>query len=308
MTNSLNRDKAITTTQSIDDIQNKLEALRKSRDDLNKKTKEYISSLQDIDNQINDFLRTARDIYKKKRDYWNEKVKQLKVKKNEYKDLFDRLIEDRKKLLDSKTEGKSAKRGISLKDIDRKIEGLERTIETENLEIEKENEIVDKIKELWDSKNGLLKEQQSDEYYKIERKIELVKINMNKIYEQLEKWSNKSQENHLKMLDLYQKVNELRDQKKKIEEELIENKKAADSFHEQFLEVVNQKKKLGKVKKAPRQRRQKGKTSYKSNMPNKSDPALEKLKQEKLASALEKQKTGQKLNLFEARLVLESKE
>ena len=33
---------------------------------------------------------------------------------------------------------------------------------------------------------------------------------------------------------------------------------------------------------------------------------LEKLKQEKLAAALEKQKAGRKLNLYEARLILES--
>jgi hypothetical protein len=32
---------------------------------------------------------------------------------------------------------------------------------------------------------------------------------------------------------------------------------------------------------------------------------LEKLKQDKLAEALEKQKAGKKLNLFEARLILE---
>jgi hypothetical protein len=33
---------------------------------------------------------------------------------------------------------------------------------------------------------------------------------------------------------------------------------------------------------------------------------MHKLKQDKLALALEKQKSGQKLNLFEARLVLEN--
>ena len=37
----------------------------------------------------------------------------------------------------------------------------------------------------------------------------------------------------------------------------------------------------------------------------KRNELLAKIKQDKLATALEKQKSGQKLNLFEARLILE---
>ena len=50
-----------------------------------------------------------------------------------------------------------------------------------------------------------------------ERKIQIVKINLNKIYEQLNKWSYKSQKYHIKMNELYQLAKDLRDKKRAIE-------------------------------------------------------------------------------------------
>ncbi|GAG57640.1 unnamed protein product, partial [marine sediment metagenome] len=44
-------------------------------------------------------------------------------------------------------------------------------------------------------KQEFFSDEKNNELFKIERKIEIVKINLNKIYEQLNKWSDKSQEN-----------------------------------------------------------------------------------------------------------------
>ena len=105
------------------------------------------------------------------------------------------------------------------------------------------------------------------------------------------------------MHEIYQTVNELREKKKSLEEELIENKKAADMYHEKFLRVMS------KIKKESRGKRP-AYTPKKSKAPKKQrtvrNEELEKLKQVKLAAALEKQKSGRKLNLYEARLILES--
>ena len=99
----------------------------------------------------------------------------------------------------------------------------------------------------------------------------------------------------------------LKEQKKKTEEELIDNKKAADAYHEQFLKVMNQRKTASK-KKAPYNRNKKPERYQKINRYNKEkNDELQKLKETKLATALEKQKAGKKLNLYEARLILESR-
>ncbi|MFX0187406.1 MAG: hypothetical protein ACFE8A_06690 [Candidatus Hodarchaeota archaeon] len=304
----MSKDKTFQISQlSFKELQNKIEDFKKKRDDLNQKTKEYINRLQEIEFEIIESLKTARDVYKPKRDHWNKKVKQLKNKKIEYKKLLDTLIDEKKKHQKQNGNGQISEHFTSVKQLERKIDNLERVIETENLDINKENEIVDKIRDLERKKQKLVAEQQNNGIYKIGRKIEIVKINLNKIYEQLAKWSGKSQKFHMKMLELYQEANQLKENKKKIEEELIENKKAADRYHDQYLKVINQKKKRNKSKRfyRPKRRPIKG---QRQKQADKNQEMLEKLKQKKLAVALEKRKTGKKLNLYEARLILEHSE
>ncbi len=286
-------------------LQSKIEDLRQKRDELNKKTKDYINELQDIEIEIANSLKVAKEQYKKKRDYWNNKVKKLKEKKIEYKTLLDNLIEEKKSLQKSEKDGNNNKKALSIKQIERKIENLERRIETETLDITEENTIIDKIRELAAMKQECLSQQNSNEILKIERKIEIVKINLNKIYEQLNKWSEKSQTYHSRMLQEFQNVDKLKEEKRKLEEELINNKKTADQFHEQYLKLMNQRKNSYKGKKSYNPRK---KPTIKSGRANKKNEMIEKIKQDKLATALEKQKAGKKLNLFEARLILEKSE
>ncbi len=295
---------------SLNQIQNEIESTRQKRDDLNKKTKEYINNLQEIEKEIVDTLKHAKNTHKKKRDYFNEKVKKLKEKKIEFKNLLNKLSEEIKELQTSKkNEGKSMGYS-SIKQLEHKIENYERIIETENLDIAQENAIIDKIRELAKIKQDFLSEQQNSRLFKLEQQIEIVKLNLSKIYEQLTKWSNKSQSYHQKMLDSYQEVNQLREKKRTMEEELIENKKRADSYHEQYLLFLNQKKKISKGKKRRPYDKTKTRKRPKQFTPRKNQKdveMLEKIKQDKLATALEKQKKGQKLNLYEARLILENR-
>ncbi len=288
---------------SFKELQSQIEGFREKRDDLNKKTKDFITKLQAIDIEIEKDLNTAKQDYKKKRDYWNTKVKKLKDKKNEYKEILDKFLEEKKKILGKRKKGGGSKSFVSVRQIEKKIDNLERRIEIENLDILEENAMVDQIRDLAKIKVDFLAEQEDTDVFKIERKIQIVKINLNKIYEQLNKWSSKSQDYHAKMLEIYQTVNKLREEKKVLEENLIENKKAADVYHEKFLQVMNKRKKESKGK-------QSNYSSKRPRTPQKRfthrNSQLEKLKQEKLATALEKQKAGRKLNLYEARLILES--
>jgi uncharacterized coiled-coil DUF342 family protein len=283
-------------------LQSQIEDLRQKRDELNQKTKQYINDLQEIEIKITNSLKIAKGKHKKKRDYWNNKVKQLKEKKIEYKTLLDNLIDEKKKLQNIGENHKQDKQILSIKQIERKIEILERRIETEKLDITEENTIIDKIRELAELKQEHLSEQKNNDLFIVERKIEIVKINLSKIYEQLNKWSNKSQEYHSKMLEEFQNVDKLKADKRKLEEDLIENKKTADRYHEQYLKVKNIIKKNFKGKRPYRQ----GKKPVSNfNRYSKKNERIEKIKQDKLATALEKQKAGKKLNLFEARLILE---
>ena len=295
----MSRNKPNTSQNSLRDLQLIIDDIRKKRDDLNAKTKEYINNLQENEIEINNLLKIAKEKYKKRRDYWNDKVKQLKAKKIEYKTLLEKLTEEKKAIQKS---NKKPNKIVSIKQIERKIDNLERRIEIENLDISEENALIDKIKELAEMKQDYFAEQQNSDLFRIERKSEIVKINLNKIYEQLNKWSNKSQEYHAKMLETFQKVDRLKENKRIMEEELIENKKSADRYHEQYLNLMNQRKKIYRGKRPYKTSR---KTSIRMSQISKRNEILKKIKQDKLATALEKQKAGKKLNLFEARLILE---
>ena len=89
-----------TSKNSFRELQIQIEEFRQKRDDLNKKTKNFISKLQAIDAEIDNHLNLAKQDYKKKRDYWNDKVKKLKDKKNEYKEILDKCFEEKKKFLE----------------------------------------------------------------------------------------------------------------------------------------------------------------------------------------------------------------
>ncbi|KKK46449.1 hypothetical protein LCGC14_0575020 [marine sediment metagenome] len=288
---------------SFKGLQILVEDLRKKRDKLNQKTKTYINDLQEIETEINVDLKNAKDKYKKKRDFWNNKVRELKEKKIEYKALFEKLLEEKKSI---RKKRKNSDNIISIKQVERKIDNLERRIETENLDIAEENALIDIIKELAESKYRFLAEQQNSDLVKLERKIEIVKINLSKIYDSLNKWSDKSQENHAKMLELFKNVDELREKKRLMEEDLIENKKTADSYHEQYLQVMNQRKKISKNKRPNNRSYKKSPSSFERI--RKKNAMIEDIKKNKLAEALEKHKAGKKLNLFEARLILEKSE
>ena len=307
MNSSMSKDKQ-KPRLSFKELQTQIEKNKEKRDELNKKTKDYINTLQDVEKGIMDSLKVAKEVYKKKRNYFNEKVKKLKEKKDEYKELLAKLVEEKKDIEHLKRDNGKFKGFTSIKKLESKIEYYERLIETENLDITEENAIIDRIKELAQIKQDSFAEQQSSKLFRLERKIEIVKINLNKIYEQLNKWSNKSQSYHQKMHDSYQKVNELREKKNRMEEALIENKKKADFYHEKYLNGINQKKKLskGRGRRPSYRAKPKKKQKYTPRQDPKQLELLEKIKQDKLAEALEKHKAGKKLNLFEARLILEN--
>lgn len=277
------------------DLQNQIDDAREKRDSLNQNTKEYINSLQEIEEQIKTQLEVAKQ-YKTYRDKWNDRVAKLKDKKIEYKDMLYEIVNK----INAFKKGRDKNKGkyISSKKIDNKIDNLERIIETESLDLSEENQIIEQIRELAKKKQEVLAEDEYNDIMKQEKKIDIIKINLDKIYEKISKWSNKSQSFHNKMHETYEQVNSLKDKKRQIEEKLIANKKEADAYHERFLELMKKRKNIPRGRGRGRDRGR----YYKKSQKNQK---LEKIMESKLQTALEKQKAGKKLNIYEARLILE---
>jgi len=243
----------------INNAQKKVKEFVLERNQLNSKLKNYILSFQSIDSEIYNSLYDAREFYNEKRNDYNIKLKKLKRKKNKYERLWNQLTKEMSTL--QKPEVNSnilvsidyTKR--SIEEIEDKINNINKKLEEQILDIDEENEIIEKLRELERNKQSKInilveleqkqtKKLQNGDYYKIQRRIETHEKNLKEIYETLIKLANKRLMTHKKMLDLYRKAGEFDNIKKRLENELIENKTTADGYYQLFLKLMNQNKKL----------------------------------------------------------------
>lgn len=277
---------------SFGEIQSQAEDYKRLRDEHNIKTKEIFKYLNSTNKEIEQYRKEAKDL-RKNRDEINQKIKSIKKKKYE---LIDKIKELKNKRNNLKSKDKANGNNYSLiKKYEAETEYLERSIETDQLTIKEENRIIERITELAEKQKDLLKYmEENDELFQIEKNIDSVGIELDNIKANFDVLSKESQAFHEKMVTLYKEVDYINDQRKIKEEELINNKVKADEYHELFIKMLNQKKRVRKPKKP---------YAYKKQMERKTieDEIIKK----NLATAIEKQKKGQRLNMFEARLLLE---
>lgn len=293
-------------------LQEKLKGVRRERNNLNKDIKESINSFLMIESEIIKSLLAAKEGCNKQRDRWNRKIRKLRNQKIEYKHLLDNLIEEKKKIQEPRINNKNLKQIISIKhsikEIESNIDKLESIIRTENLEINEENDLVEKIRALEEKKQELIAAQQDNDFYKIQRKIEIVELKIKRINVQLDKWPNKRRKSHIKMLNLYLKANELQNElknkKKKIEKELKETKNIADGYLSHFLKLINSEKEISRIKRIL-EARYRPEPSLPKYIRNKK--LFKRFKKEKLAIALDKKKEGKRMDFYEYKLILEER-
>lgn len=293
---------------SFNSLLQKIEVVKRKRNEVNKKIQEYISSFQLIETELIESFLTAKEIYDKRWKYCNKKIKLLKKKKIEYEYLFDNLIEEKKKLQNPRSNSKDLEliesNKNSIKQIDHKIYNLEKRFKSELLKINEENEVIDQISKLDKEKQELKIKLQSSEFYKNQSKIKFIEIKLKTIFEQLNKWFIKRRNSHEEIFDLFQKVYKLNNNKKKMERELSENKRAAERYFLQFSKTLNYENEISKKIRYNNKAKQKEMPRFELRIKNKE--LFKKFKQEKLAIALEKQKAGKKLHISEYRLILNS--
>ncbi len=277
---------------SFGEIQSQAEDYKRLRDEHNIKTKELFKYLNSTNKEIEQYRKEAKDL-RKNRDEINQKIKSIKKKKYE---LIDKIKELKNKRNNLKNKDKANGNNYSLiKKYEAETEYLERSIETDQLTIKEENRIIERITELGEKGKELLKYmEENDELFQIEKDIESIEIELDNIKENFDVLSKESQEYHEKMVTLYKEIDYTNDQRKIKEEELINNKVKADEYHELFIKMLNQKKRVRKPKKP---------YAYKKQMERKT--IENEIIKKNLATAIEKQKKGERLSMFEARLLLE---
>jgi len=307
----------------ITDAQKEIKELGHKRNQLNNKIKRYIKSFQMAEYEIYKSLFNTKEYYNKKRYYSIKKIRKLRRKVIEYEDILDFLITDRNKLkkpdLDRNILDIINCLDNSIKEINYRINSFNKKIKNQILSIEEEVYIVEKISKLVKKKQKRVKllsevkkvkitELQSTNYYKADSRIKLFETMLKEINRDLIKWSNKRKNYHKKMLDLYREAKEFRKFKKEMENKLKENKDAADHYYQLYLEIMNRNerdmiKKIWFKPKAKPQRREIIPPRLESIITRKE--MFKQFKNERLAIALEKQKSGKKLDFYEFKLILD---
>ena len=332
-------------SQDFNKWQKNLINLSLKRNLVNKELENYIKNIQTIDSEIFKALFTAKEYYNKKQQYYNQKIKRLKQKEIEFKKLLTNKEKRKLTKPKVTDEISNSIRYIkqSIEEIESKINNLSNQIEEVTLDIDEENNIIEDIKNLDRDKQinlrqlrkleqDLFREMKHDNYFKTVRTIEILEINLKEIPGDLDKLSKKKIKIHRKMLDLYRKAKIFEKIKKQIENELLEAKQATDRYLQLYSELTIQNNKIlieeqlrffkNKVK-AKEKRLLNTKHTIKENrlpnikyitrekrLPNikyitKKKILQKKLRNEKLKIALQKQKSGKKLNFYELKLILD---
>ncbi|MFX1389815.1 MAG: hypothetical protein ACFE9Z_07130 [Promethearchaeota archaeon] len=292
------------------------------RDEFNIKLKNLILSFQSFDSEIYKLLYEAREFYTNKRRKYNNKLTNLKRKKNEYERLRDSIKNQLQVITKPKLNGNLSisidytKRSLEV--IEDKIRYLTMKLENQILDIDEENRIIEEIISLESNKKekvsvlaDLEKKQiinlQVSNYYIKKKKKDALEKDLKGIYENLIILTNKRLMTHKKLLEKYREVREFDNIKKKVEIELRNDNGNASQFLILFLKLLNLNKKKLLEEFSIREKSKKQPIKVlKSDIKHiiKKKRNLKKLEQKKLAIALNKQKLGKKLDFYELQLIL----
>ncbi len=318
-----------------------------TRNQLDDKFINLLLNFQKVESQIYKLLLDVREFNKSKRIHCNLQIKKLKKQKIDDEQLWSYLIKENATLQEPELNGEISRsleltKG-SLEEIDYRISQLNNMLEESVLNIDEENDIIEELRKLEETKQQksesvealnkkLVKKVLSTAYYKNQKRIDSLEVSLKEIYNNLDKLIVERTKTHKEMLKLYRKTREYEIIKKKIDKELVQNKTTSDRNYTLFSQLMSQntaglfEELTNYLKKKPKPKeiilsksRRKPKPKPKTLKPKqKLTPEIKeiirkkksqkKLMQEKLEIALNKQKSGKKLNFAEMKLILDYSE
>lgn len=256
------------------DYEKKLSEITKERDDLNDEAKSQRQVRDELNASIKENLSKAIE-FRDKRDKTNEEVKK-------YKKLRDETNSKLKTM-----EWESGRRDII--NIEKEIKRIDKTIETKVLDIRKENELIKRVQDL----SKKLQEMQQDE--KVQKEALELRELSESYHAKVVEFSDEAQLTHEKMLEYFQKIDEIRTKADGAHNKFIEIKNQASSKHDEVKESLTQirkiNKRLDKIKAKKR--------SFENEATNKKN----RKEKEHAMDIYQKFKDGKKLNTDELLLL-----
>ncbi|MGZ7158900.1 MAG: phosphoserine phosphatase SerB [Methanobacterium sp.] len=256
------------------EYERKLSEITRERDALNDEAKSQKQIRDELNAGIKENLSKAIE-YRNERDKTNQEVKK-------YKKLRDETNNKLKTM-----EWESGRRDVI--NIEKEIKRIDKTIETEVLDIRKENELIKRVQDLSKQLQGMQKDVKAQK-----EALELKELSES-YHQKVVEFSDEAQITHEKMLEYFQKIDEIRINADEAHNKFIEIKNSASQKHDEvkecFVQIRKINKRLDKVKAKTR--------SFETQVSDKKN----KKEKERAMDIYEKFKEGKKLNTDELMLL-----
>lgn len=286
-----------------------------------------INHFQKFDHEIYSSFFTAKIRYKEQIQEFKSRIKNHKEKKTVSSHLLRDLIKQKEVLpipgLETKMTETIENLNSSIQDIEYKIAMLNRKIEESILDIDEESKIIENVNKLQKEKQGKIKkvseleinlteELEKSEYYTVKNLIEDLEKQVKEVDISLFQLSKERMSKHKEFLRLYHDIKGYEELKRKVENDFRKNVIFVERYNNIFKEANNYDKaklfkeiysKLYPVE-TPRKKKKKTK---KVQMIIKKKKLLKKLKDERLKRALDKRESGERLDFYELKLIMDQK-
>jgi len=226
--------------QKIDELTQKLSALKEQRNKLNAEAAERAEKRNKFNEQFKS-LRIEILELKNERDKLNEKVKELKHQRNEMTIKVREKIEEAKKLNQEIKALFKKKPSKSLQTLQREVESIEWKIQTTPLSLQEEKELVERVKQLETQLNIHRKlEQLNHKLLELHAEIKALKTECRLRHEKLTETARKSQEIHEKMLAKIEESRKLKTEADSLHKLFLQTKERTRPIQEEISKISNQ--------------------------------------------------------------------
>ena len=275
----------------IAEINQKLVALKKKANAANSETKIHVEKRDKLNEQ---FREIRQDIYAltDERNSLNEKVKTLKLQRNEAQVKTRASIEEIKGIRQILAELKMKKPKQSYQELEKEFTDIEWKIQTTSLDLQEEKELIETVKQLETQlriykKIGL----QNQKITELQNELDLIQTRANVLHQELAETARKSQETHTNMLVKIKESKKIKSEADGLHAAYLQEKEKTKPLRSEIKKLIEQKAKLESAMREEEKRKR-----------EKTEQALK----EKLGSqAKDKLRRGEKLSWDEFQLLSE---
>ncbi len=228
---------------------------RRLRDELNTKTKEWVQKRDALNSQVRELVDEAAK-HRDMRDDLNNKVRGAKDNRDEWNKKVSELNDAVNKLRADTPKD----RGPPIKKLKKELNDLEFRHMTSTLSKEKEQELIELMKKIVKQIEDKEKEMSEDsEVGSAIAALREARDQAEVYHRQVSEFAEQAQDEHDKMIGLYEQADKLRKEADAAQEKFIENKLLADEEHRKHIEFIKQVHDFDKMVSGLRQKQKKAK-------------------------------------------------